>query len=95
MFRELINPLTLKILALGRPLHEAERIAAVITVWVILLSVMMGYTLTIDGVPQQARNEEARMYGIPIQSSSVADICGIFPVATGTAGIPARTILHR
>jgi hypothetical protein len=42
MFHELCNPLTMKIMALGRPLYEAERIAAVITVWVVLLCAMMG-----------------------------------------------------
>jgi hypothetical protein len=66
MLHELCNPVTMKLMALGRPLHEAERLAAVIVVWVVLLYVMMGYSLSIEGIPQQVRDRWSRpCCGIP------------------------------
>lgn len=94
MFRELTNPVTMNLVALGHPLYRAERLAAVIVVWVVLLCTMSGYTLSIEGVPQQAREEDLRPLFTPLQGMVVAGICGILPVATGTAGVPSRTLLH-
>ena len=53
MLHELCNPVTTKLMALGQPLHEAEKLAAVIVVWVVLLYAMMGSTLSFEGIPQQ------------------------------------------
>jgi len=42
MHHDFCNPLTIKIMALGRPLYEAERIAAVIVVWVVMICALAG-----------------------------------------------------
>jgi len=95
MFRELTHTLTLKILAFGRPLYEAERIAAVITVWVVLLCAMTGRPAIRDCMPKQVWEETSRPHCTIVQGSIIAGTCGIFPAAAGTAGIPAHsTRLH-
>jgi hypothetical protein len=94
MLREPCIALTIKILALGRPLSEAERLAAVITVWVVLLRAMMGYAIPREGAPQQACDDVGRPGSTPVQGGIVAIICGILPAPAGTAGGPVRTLLH-
>jgi len=37
----------------GRPPYDAERVAAVILVRVVLLCAMMGYMITIPGLPEK------------------------------------------
>jgi len=95
MFRELCNPVTMKLVALGHPLHIAEKLAAVIVLWVVLLCTMTGYTISVTGIPQQARDEEIRLLHTPSQGSVVTGICGILPASAGTAGELSRDLLHR
>jgi hypothetical protein len=97
MFRELCNPVTMNLMALGHPLHRAERLAAVIVLWVVLLCTMTGCTISVTGIPQQARDDETGLLytHAPAQGSHIADICGILPVVTGNAGRHSRTLLQR
>lgn len=89
------DPLTMKILSLGRPLYEAERIAAVLTIWAVLLCAMMGFSFAIDRVPQQDRNDRSRPAGRPAPGTGIAGMRGILPGSAGTMGIRARTLLMR
>jgi hypothetical protein len=84
----------MKLMALGRPLHEAERLAVVVVVWVVLLCAMMGYTLSIEGIPQQVRDRWSRPDPITHECSICMGMCGILPVVTGIAVGHARTLLH-
>ncbi|MDD4136869.1 MAG: hypothetical protein PHT99_03120 [Methanoregula sp.] len=52
MITERCIPLTMKIMGSGRPLYDAERLAAVILVRVFLLCAMKGYLITIPGLPE-------------------------------------------
>jgi len=72
-----------------------ERLAAVIVLWVVLLCTMAGYTISVTGIPQQARDDEIRLLHTPSQGSVVAGICGILPAFAGTAGNPSCDLLHR
>lgn len=91
MLSELNTPLTLRMMALGRPLYEAERIATIVTVWVVLLCAMMGYPVSIDRVPLPFRIGRS----CPVAGTAVAGMRGIFPAASGTRGIRAPTLLTR
>jgi hypothetical protein len=95
MLHELCNPVTMKLMALGRPFHEAERLATVIVVWVVLLYAMMGYTLSIEGIPQQVRDRWSRTLHTPSRDSTCMGMCGILPVFTGIAVGQGRTLLQR
>jgi hypothetical protein len=81
MLHDLCNPLTMKIMALGRPLYEAERIAAVIVVCVVLLCALMGYTVRLPGVPEDEPDDLSGSRGIP--GTGPASTCGIFPALAG------------
>jgi len=43
----------MKIIGSGRPLYDAERLAAVILVRVVLLCAMIGYLITIPGLMEK------------------------------------------
>ena len=49
MLNELSVPLTIKIMALGHPLHAAQCLAAVILIQVVLLCTVMGYRVVLTG----------------------------------------------
>jgi hypothetical protein len=89
MFHELSIPLTMKIMALGHSLHEAQCLAAAIVFRVVLLCVVMGYR--IDRPDETSRptpailNHDSR--------GGVVRRCGIFPARTGTAADFSRTLL--
>ena len=86
MITELCIPLTLKIVGLGRPLNEAERIAATMIVWVVLLCAMMGYTISLPGIiPRKETDDLSGSRGIHTHGTVPAIGCGIFPVTAGTA----------
>ena len=95
MLCELKTSLTMRMMALGRPLHEAERIATIVTIRVVLLCAMMGYSVTIDGVPQPFRAGWPSPAGMPAPGTVPAGMRGILPAASGTLGTGARTLLTR
>jgi hypothetical protein len=85
MITELCIPLTLKIMGIGRPLLEAERIAAIMIVRVVLLCAMMGYTISLPGVHR--KETDALSGSRSIHSHRIVPVigCGIFPAVTGTS----------
>jgi hypothetical protein len=85
MITELCIPLTLKCMGLGRPLDEAERIAALMIVWVVLLCAMMGYTISLPGISRKETDDRSGSRGIHAHGTVPAIGCGIFPVITGTS----------
>jgi hypothetical protein len=90
MLHELCIPLTMKIMALGHPLHAAQCLAAVILIHVVLLCTVMGYRV--------ARPDVIRWPDRPFilnrdSKAVVVRICGIFPALTGTAADTSRALL--
>jgi hypothetical protein len=111
MFHDLCNPLTMKLMALGRPLQEAEehssspppdflayrkaeRLAAVIVVWVVVLCAMMGYTISIAGVPEREPDNRSGPRGLPCRRTGRVNGCGILPAGAGNTVGSARSLLH-
>jgi len=92
MIRNLCIPLTLKILGLGRPLHNAERLAAAMIVWVVLLCALMGFTLRLPA----AEDEPGNQSGSHALGRGIVPVtyCGIFPGIPGTGPGPSRSFLH-
>jgi hypothetical protein len=90
MLNELSIPLTMKIMALGHSLHEAQRMAAVILIQVVVLCAMMGYRIVLpDGMCRQA---EPDIPGYERRAGFVCT-CGIFPALTGTEADTSRALL--
>ncbi|PKL65696.1 MAG: hypothetical protein CVV32_00385 [Methanomicrobiales archaeon HGW-Methanomicrobiales-3] len=95
MLHDLCNPLTIKIMALGRPLYEAERIAAVIVIWVVLICAMTGCRIGVAGMPDREPDEMSGSGGsTPARGTGPVSICGIFPAGTGTVADTSRALLH-
>jgi hypothetical protein len=95
---DLLIPLTMKIMALGRPLSEAERIAAVIVVEVVLLCALSGYVVGLpgfrcgyDGQPEYP----AGYRSAPASGAGLSGTCGIYPAPCRDAGAGSRTLLHQ
>lgn len=127
MFHDLCNPLTIKLMALDRPLHEAEehstspppgclayrrteepgssllpgrmthqkaeRLATVMVLWVVLLCAMMGYTISIAGVPEREPDNGSRSFSPPSHGTGRADTCGILPAGAGIQVGSTRSLL--
>jgi hypothetical protein len=92
---ELCIPLTMKIMAAGHPLYEAERLSAIVFFLLVLLLTLSGYriVLPVDGT---GPDELPHSSGMPRECSGVVlNMCGIFPAGTGTAGAHTRALLHR
>ena len=84
MLADICIPLTLKIMGIGRPLYEAERIASVIVVWVVLLCTMMGVTIRLPGSEGEPGEGPGSCGSVTCGNAGVSG-CGIFPVGPGTA----------
>jgi hypothetical protein len=90
MSADLWISLTMKIMALGHTLRDAQRLAAVILIERLVVYTIMGYRLPAD--------EQERIPGdFPVsretRTGGHADICGIFPALTGTATDSNRALL--
>jgi hypothetical protein len=85
MLTELCIPLTLKYMGLGHPLYEAERIAGVMVVWVVLLCAMMGYTISLPGISRKEMDDLSGSRGIHAHGTVPVIGCGIFPARAGTS----------
>jgi hypothetical protein len=84
MITETCIPLTLKIMAPRLPLNEAEHVAGMILVEVVLLCALTGYTIRLPGEPEDATEEQSVNRVLSPGTVSV-NYCGIFPVTAGTA----------
>lgn len=90
MFNDLSIPLTIKIMALGHPLHTAQCLAAVILIQVVVLCAMMGYRIVLpDGMCRQAEPDIPSNY----RRAGFVCMCGIFPALTGTEADTSRALL--
>jgi hypothetical protein len=90
MLNELSVPLTMKIMALGHPLHTAQCLAAVILLQVVLLCTVMGYRIVLpDGMCRQAEPDIPGIY----RRAGFVCMCGIFPALTGTEADTSRALL--
>ena len=90
MLNELSVPLTIKIMALGHPLHTAQCLAAMILIQVVLLCTVMGYRIILpDGMCTQ---DDTDIPGIYRRAGFVCR-CGIFPARTGTEADTSRALL--
>lgn len=90
MLYELPNPLTMKIMALGHSLHEAQCIAGVILIQGVLLLTVMGYQVVLpEGMCRPADPD------IPRRDRRIGFVCmcGIFPALTGTEADTSRALL--
>lgn len=88
MLHELCIPLTMKAMAFGHPLYEAQCIAAIIVLQLVLLCTLVGYRI----VPPEETGPDCEVF--PGRDRvSLFRICGIFPAPAGTAGHP-RAVLH-
>jgi hypothetical protein len=79
------HALALRITGPGLPLQEAERIAGLVILWLVLLCAMTGCTVVLPGVPEEEPAGVLR-YPAPIGSGTV------FP---GTPGAFAGFVLQR
>jgi len=90
MLHELCIPLTMKAMAFGHPLCEAQCIAAMLILQLVLLCTLMGFCI----IPP----EENGRPDFPVFPGrgrvSLLRICGILPVPAGTAG-DTRAVLHQ
>jgi len=84
MLADICIPLTLKIMGIGRPLYEAEQIASVIVIWVVLLCTMMGVTIRLPGSEDEPGDLPGSCEAVTRGNADVSG-CGIFPVVPGTA----------
>jgi len=84
MLADICIPLTLKIMGRGLPLYEAERIASVIVVWVVLLCTMMGVTIRLPDLEGEPGEGPGSCGSVTGGNAGVSG-CGIFPVVPGTA----------
>jgi hypothetical protein len=89
MQNELINHLTLKIMALGHSLRAARCLAGMILIQVVLLSTMLGYRVAEPAPLSWPADPLPRRDSGP----AVVRICGIFPAVTGTTADTSRALL--
>jgi hypothetical protein len=90
MLYELPNPLTMKIMAPGHSLHEAQCLAGVILIQVVLLLTVMGDRVVLpEGMCRPADLD------IPPRDRRIGFVCmcGIFPARTGTEADFSRALL--
>lgn len=84
MLADICISLTLKIMGLGRPLYEAERITSVLVIWVVLLCALTGYTIRLPGVEGGPGDRPGSCGSVARNDADVTG-CGIFPAGPGTA----------
>ena len=87
MLNELRITLTMKALALGHSLYEAQYLAALAVLQLVLLCTLLGYRMV---PPDEIRPVEREAV---VPACFGVGICGIFPAYAGNAGRP-RTFLQ-
>ena len=88
MLNELRIALTMKALALGHSLYEAQYLAAMAVLQLVLLCTLLGYRMV---PPDEVRPVER---AVIVMACFGVGIRGIFPAAAGNAGNNFRTLLH-
>jgi hypothetical protein len=82
MLHELCITVTMRLVALGHSLYEAQYLAALIVLQLVLLCTLLGYRI----VPAEEIRPVYREVVVP--ACFVMGIRGIFPAYTGNAGSP-------
>ena len=90
MLNEPSIPLTMKIMALGHPLHAAQCLAGVILIQVVLLCTVMGDRVVLSDVMCRPTDPDIPNHD---RRAGVVCRCGIFPARTGTAADTSRALL--
>jgi hypothetical protein len=88
MLDELCIPVTMRLVALGHSLHEAQCLAALVVLQLVLLCTMLGYRVVL---PDEVRSVYPAVF-VPV--CSVPGIRGVFPACAGNAGRCSRALLH-
>jgi hypothetical protein len=88
MIHELCITLTMRAVALGHSLYEAQYLAAIALLHLVLLCTLLGYRM----VPPDEDRPEYR--AVPVRVCFVPGIREIFPAATGNAGNNSRAFLQ-
>jgi hypothetical protein len=88
MLHELGITVTMRLVALGHSLAEAQELAALIVLQLVLLCTLLGYRVVL---PEEIRP----LYpAVIVPACCVLGIRGILLVRTGTAGRPSAALLH-
>ncbi|MFA5268148.1 MAG: hypothetical protein WC379_09255 [Methanoregula sp.] len=82
--------LTMKIMALGHTLRDAQHMAAVILIERLVVYTIMGYRLPAD---EPKRNSVDFAVTRETRTRGPAGFCGVFPVHPGTAADSTRALL--
>ncbi len=88
MLHELCITVTMRLVALGHSLSEAQYLAALVVLQLVLLCTLLGYRVVLP--------EDTRLvyYAVIVPACSVMGICGLIPAAAGTAGRAPRAFLQ-
>jgi hypothetical protein len=87
MLHELCITVTMRLVALGHSLYEAQYLAALVVLQLVLLCTLLGYRVVL---PEEIR---PAYRAVMVPACSVMGIRGIFPAGAGTAG-GSRTFLQ-
>lgn len=90
MFHELCITMTMRLVALGHSLSEAQYLAVLIVLQLVLLCAQLGYRVVL---PDEIRLAY-RTVLVPQCWVPSLGITGVIPVASGSAGGHTRTLLQ-
>jgi hypothetical protein len=91
MFRELCIPVTMRLVALGHPLEDAKRLTDIMTLQLVLLCTLLGYSVI---RPDEEGRVAERAVMLRVFRVFSPGMCGILPAPAGTAGCCSRTLLQ-
>ena len=89
MLRELYITVTMRLLTLGHSLYEAQYLAALVVLQLVLLCTLLGYRVVLPDEVRPAYPAVARACIVPLPG-----IRGILPAGAGTAGRHSRAFLQ-
>lgn len=89
MLHELCITVTMRLVALGHSLYEAQYLAGLIVLQLVLLCTLLGYRVVPLDEVQPVVHTVARTCIAPLPGS-----WGIFPAAAGNAGSDPRSLLY-
>jgi hypothetical protein len=88
MLHELCITVTMRLVGLGHSLYEAQYLAALVVLQLVLLCTLLGYRVVL---PEEFRTEYPAVI-VPV--CFVVGIRGIFPAGAGIAGRASRAFLR-
>lgn len=90
MFHELCITVKMRLMALGHPLEEAQRLADAITLRLVLICTLLGYRMVRPDEDGWIMYRAVMLRGFGV----LPGIRGILPVFFRTAGNSSRALLH-